>query len=368
MNAEHVELKGVDENDRDLISELVELVNSDLPFTDLHIAQDSPVMAKMPDGWKAVDIAPVTFDDMEKLLDTIDSDWKANIEKKSINRPLDLSQWRLRINAFLAFGGHRVVMSIRRLPLRPMPLNATGLPHTIRIMLEAPRGLILVAGSTGSGKSTTLSALADAINETRNAHIITIEDPIEQIHEPKKSIFSQREIGVDVGSFYEGVKDAMRQRPDVILIGEIRDRETADAAILAAESGHLVMASLHANSASGAVQKMLGWFPSHERDSRMQMMAMSVVGVISQVLLPRADRSGYSLASELLFNNKQQFSKILCDPEKLAAALARKDDSLSRSLSESMVELVSQKIVSKADALGEVMIGQAELYDKLKSL
>lgn len=353
---------------RNLSQELIDIVNSDLPFTDLHIAQDSVIMAKLPDGWKEIGLEPVVYEDMEPVLKSMDSDWEKQIVEKAMNRPLNLYNWRLRINAFLAFGGTRVVMSIRRIPARPMPLKATGLPPSVRLMLEAPRGLILVSGSTGSGKSTTLSSMADSVNESRNAHIITIEDPIEQLHEQKKSIFSQREIGVDVLSFHAGIKDAMRQRPDVILIGEIRDRDTADAALLAAESGHLVMASIHANSASGAVQKMLAFFPSHERESREQMMAMTTVGVINQVLLPKADKSGYALAAELLFNHKHQFSKILCNPEKLASALSRKEDSVSRSLEDSLIELVTQKIVNKADALREVTSGQTELYDKLKTL
>lgn len=356
-------------DEQSIISQLVNIIHSDLVFTDLMIEEDAPVMVKGPGGWSPVASMPfVAREDIVEILQNLDPDWENTIEQRAINRPLDLTEWRLRVNAYLAFGGSKLMMSIRKMPTRPLPLKETGLPASVRLMIDNPRGLILIAGATGSGKSTSLAALADAINESRSAHIITIEDPIEYLFERKKAIFSQREIGVDVGSFYEGVRDAMRQRPDVIVIGEIRDKDTAETALLAAESGHLVIGTLHANTAPGAIQKLLAYFPSHERDAKLQTLASTLVGVISQILLPAEDKQGYALAAELLFNHKQQFTKVLGDPEKVSAILDRKEDSVSRSMVDALLDLVATKRISKAEAIRSITVGQSVLYDKLKTI
>ncbi len=353
---------------RNFVHELAHIASSDLPFTDMLIECDSPIMFKMPGGWESIDgTKSPNIEEIEILMDAIDPDWRDNILKGAINRPLDLTAWRLRINAYLAFGGNKVMMSIRRIPINPPNLNTTGLPSAVRLLIEAPRGIILVAGATGSGKSTTMASMVDAINETKNAHIITIEDPIEYIFTRKKSIFSQREVGVDTRCFFDGVRDAMRQRPDVIVIGEIRDKDTAETAILAGESGHLVIGTLHAGSAVGAIQKLLAFFPSHERESKLQSLSSSLVGVISQILLPRADKKGYVLATELLANHKQQFSKLIGDPEKLQSSLDRKEDGVSKTIVDSLVELVKEGKVSKLDAMRAVS-GNMTLYDKLKNV
>lgn len=356
-------------SEQNFISQLVDVVHSDRVFTDLLIEENAPVMANGPGGWEPVESIPfVGRDDMEEILKNLDSDWENTLGERAINRPLDLSEWRLRVNAYLAFGGTKLMMSIRKMPTRPIALKDTGLPASVRLMIDNPKGLILVGGATGSGKSTSLAAMADAINETHNAHIITIEDPIEYIFERKKSIFSQREIGVDVDSFFEGVRDAMRQCPDVIVIGEIRDKETAETALLAAESGHLVIGTLHANSAPWVIQKMLAFFPSHEREARLQTLSSTLLGVIAQNLLPAIDRSGYVLAAELLFNHRQQFSKVLGEPDKVSALLERREDSVSRSMIDTLVELVEAKRVSKAEAIRSMTLGQATLSEKLKAI
>lgn len=360
-----------DNNDSNVMSKLVKLIHSDLVFTDLMIEEDAPVMAKGPSGWVPVDSIPFPYigrEDIGSILNNLDPDWENTISERALNRPLDLSEWRLRVNAYLAYGGNKLMMSIRKMPTRPLGFNEIGLPASVRLMLDSPRGLILIAGATGSGKSTSMAAMADVINETRSAHIVTIEDPIEYMFERKKAIFSQREVGVDVGSFFEGVRDAMRQRPDVIVIGEIRDKDTAETALLAAESGHLVIGTIHANTAPGAVQKLLAFFNSQEREAKVQSLASTLIGVIAQILLPAEDKSGFVLASELLFNHKQQFSKVLGDPDKLASMLERKEDSVSRSMVDALFELVSQKKVSKAEAIRSVAVGQTSLYEKLKTI
>lgn len=367
---EHQDLGGELLNfvERGIVAQLMELVHSERVFTDLLIEENEPVMAKGPLGWEPVASMKSTGREaLAELLAKLDPDWENTIQSRAINRPVDLMEWRLRVNAYLAHGGAKLMMAIRKIPARPIALKDTGLPASARLMLDHPRGLVLIAGATGSGKSTTLAALLDAVNEARSAHIVTIEDPIEYRFERKKSIFSQREVGVDVASLFEGVRDAMRQSPNVIAIGEVRDRDTADAALLAAESGHLVIGTLHANSAAGAVQKLLGYFASTEREARLATLAATLVGVVSQVLLPAADAKGYALAAEMMFNHKRQFSRVLGEPEKIATLLERKEDGVSRSMAEAMVELVGAKRVTKLDVLRAAAAGQAALYERLKS-
>lgn len=353
--------------DRTLSTEILELVNSGVPFTDLHIEQDAPIMMKTPSGWEVVDsIAPASIEDLEPVLGSLDINWTEEIKHRSINRPYNLTKYRLRVNAFLAGGGEKIVLSVRKMPVRPMTIEETGLPQTVRLMIEQPRGIILVGGSTGAGKSTSMAAMIDAVNTSRNAHIITIEDPIEYVHVRKKSIVSQREVGVDVNSYFDGVRDAMRQRPDVIMIAEIRDRDTAETALLAAESGHLVLASMHSNTCAGAISKLLSFFPTGERDAKVASLSYSLVGVIAQVLLPTADKTGFALASELLFNHNGQISKFVGDPEKLASAIERREDKISRSLADSLCDLVGKGVVSKTDAIRTSGVDRAVLVDRLK--
>lgn len=352
---------------RDIIAEIIELLNADIPFSDILIEQDAPVMVRGPGGWEMMGVMEIpSHDDIAVILDSLDPNWQANILTGAINRPMDIAPWRLRVNGYLAFSGAHLMMSIRRLPIKQPTLKSIGISESVRLMIDSPRGFILVSGATGSGKSTTVGALVDCINESRNAHVITIEDPIEYQFKRSKSIFSQREVGFDCPTFYDGVRDAMRQRPDVIVIGEIRDRETAEAALLAAESGHLVIATVHANTAPGSIQKMLSFFPSVDRDSKLQALSSTLVGVISQILLPTADRKGYALAAELLFNNKQQCAKHMGDAKSLSTWMERKEDKISRTMIDSLEELVVAGKVSKADALRACTVDQQVLSARLK--
>ncbi len=233
-------------------------------------------------------------------------------------------------------------------------------------MVENPKGLILISGATGAGKTTTMAALIDAINTTRNCHIETIEDPIEYVFEAKNSIFSQREVGADTPSFYEGVRGAMRQRPDVIVIGEIRDRDTAENAILASESGHLVIATIHASSAYGAVQKLVSFFPGDE-EAKFAALATSLVGVIYQSMVPAVDKVKGVVATELMFNHDQQFSDMLGDAAKVNMALENQTDKISRSMTKSLYDHVAAKRISKGDALRSVA-GQGAVRKKLEEM
>jgi twitching motility protein PilT len=355
---------------RDLLDELVSLVNSDQIFSDIHLEQDMPMMIKTPRGWRQASAEPVTLEDMVPVLGAIDENWKGRIADRAIDRPFALTDYRLRCNVYRSAGGARVTVSIRRLPLRPIPLAQTGLPAHTRTMVEAARGVIMVTGPTGSGKSTTIASMLDHINATRSAHIVTIEEPIEYQLQRKQSIISQKEVPADTASFASGLREAMRQKPDVIMVGEIRDVDTAETVLHAGESGHLVLATLHTNSAVGALTRLLGFFPAEQRGQRAAGLARSLVGVIFQSLVPNERGDAVVLAHEILFNHNQQLARFIADPDKMHQiedVLRRREDTMSRSLNDVLVQLVGQKAVAARDAM-RAAYNRLELHDMLGSM
>jgi len=210
---------------------------------------------------------------------------------------------RFRVNVHRTRG--TVAVCIRALSLNIPKLEALGLPPAVKAFTEAKRGLVLVTGPTGSGKSTTLAAIIDQINTTRTDHIITIEDPIEYLHGSKKCYVTQREVGLDADtlSFKNALKYALRQDPDVILVGEMRDYETIGIAITSAETGHLVFATLHTSGAAQTIDRIVDVFPADQQPQVRMQLASNLLGVVSQILLPRIDQPGRIMACELMFAN-----------------------------------------------------------------
>ncbi len=205
---------------------------------------------------------------------------------------------RFRANVFLQRGV--VSVAIRQIPYEILPMDKLGLPPVVREFTNRQKGLVLVTGPTGSGKSTTLAAMLDKINSTRQCHIMTIEDPIEYIHHHKKSIVNQREIGADTASFPTALKYVLRQDPDVILIGEMRDLETIEAALTIAETGHLVFATLHTNSTYEAVNRIVDVFPADQQKQILTQLAFTLEGVMTQQLVPRSRGTGRAMVAEVL--------------------------------------------------------------------
>lgn len=205
---------------------------------------------------------------------------------------------RFRGNCFKQRGC--VSMVIRQIPFNIRSFTDLGLPGVIAKMAEKPRGLVLVTGPTGSGKSTTLAAMLDKINKERKGHIITVEDPIEFIHRHQGCIVNQREVGTDTKSFANALKYALREDPDTILIGEMRDLETIQAALTIAETGHLAFATLHTNSAAEAINRIIDVFPSHQQSQVRAQLAFVLEGIITQTLLPKAKGRGRAMAAEIL--------------------------------------------------------------------
>ncbi len=207
---------------------------------------------------------------------------------------------RFRVNIYKQRGTIGIVA--RRIKLKIQSLDDLGLPETLKILSMENRGLVLVTGATGSGKSTTLAAMIDHRNSSKEGHIITIEDPLEFIHNHKKSLVTQREVGMDTRSYYNALKSALRQSPDVMLIGEIRDRETMEAAINFAETGHLVFSTLHSNNASQTLERVLNFFPADMQQMVLLQLSLNLRGVVCQRLIPRADGQGRAAILEILLS------------------------------------------------------------------
>jgi len=205
---------------------------------------------------------------------------------------------RFRGNVFRQRG--TVAMAIRQIPFEILSFQELGLPAAIAKLAEKPRGLVLVTGPTGSGKSTTLAAILDKVNRERSGHIVTVEDPIEFVHRHKNCLVNQREVGSDTESFANALKYVLRQDPDVILVGEMRDLETVKAALTIAETGHLALATLHTNSAAESINRVIDVFPSHQQDQVRSQLSFVLEGVVTQTLLPRRIGKGRVVACEVM--------------------------------------------------------------------
>ncbi len=216
---------------------------------------------------------------------------------------------RFRVNVFRQRGSISLVL--RAVSPASRNFDELGLPPVLQQLAMEPRGLILVTGPTGSGKTTTLGAIVDYINSNRRVNIITLEDPIEVLHPDKLSIVSQREVGVDTDSFAEALRRVLRQDPDVILIGEMRDAETVDAALKAAETGHLVLSTLHTIDATETVNRIIDFFPAYHQQQIRLVLAGSLRGIVSQRLLQRSDGRGRIPATEILVNTERVFDRII---------------------------------------------------------
>ena len=266
------------------MNELLELV-FEQNASDLHLQVGQPPTLRLSGSMTPIDGPPLTPSDTEKLMLAITPD--VHVQSTKLNGGADfgfayMEKARFRVSVLKSKGNYGLVL--RQIPNRMFGLRDIGLPDKIRELLFRPRGLILVTGPTGSGKSTTLASMINYINENRDGHIITIEDPIEYYHPHKRCVVTQREVHVDVPSFSEAIRRGLRQDPDIILVGEMRDLETIEAAISAAETGHLVFGTLHTNGAAKTVDRIVDAFPANMKDMIRTQLASSLVAVLSQVL------------------------------------------------------------------------------------
>ncbi|MBC7367628.1 MAG: type IV pilus twitching motility protein PilT [Undibacterium sp.] len=283
------------------MNDLLDLV-VDQNASDLHLQVGQPPTLRLSGSMMPIDGPALTPPDTEKLMQSITPD--SHITNVKLNGGADFGfafgeKARFRVSVLRAKGNYGMVL--RQIPYKMFGLRDIGLPDKIRELLYRPRGLILVTGPTGSGKSTTLASMVNYITENRDGHIITIEDPIEYYHGHKRCVVTQREVHVDVPSFSEAIRRALRQDPDIILVGEMRDLETIEAAISAAETGHLVFGTLHTNSAAKTVDRIVDAFPANMKDMIRTQLASSLVAVISQVLCKKVG-GGRIAAYEIMVN------------------------------------------------------------------
>jgi twitching motility protein PilT len=286
--------------DIDFAELLLEVV--DRRASDLHLTAGAPPMARVRGRLAAVDGYPTLTptDTREIVYSILSNDQRQKLEN---NWQLDFAyqvpgRARFRVNTY--FQRSSLGAAFRLIPFDIAPLESLGLPPAVAEMANRPRGLVLVTGPTGSCKSTTLASLIDVINASREEHIMTIEDPIEFLHRHKKCIVNQREIGSDAMTFADGLKAALRQDPDVILVGEMRDMETISTAITAAETGHLVFATLHTQDTPQTVDRIIDVFPASQQSQIRTQLAVGLQGIVTQQLLPTADGAGRCVAAEVL--------------------------------------------------------------------
>src|SRR3954464_3198437 len=286
------------------MSDLLQLVVSE-GSSDLHIRVGVPPVIRVHGILNRVDGPPLTAEDSEELMRSITSEdhVQQTREKGGADFGFAFGELaRFRVSVFKEKGNFGLVL--RQIPNKLLTLDQIGLPPTtIKTLLNKPRGLILVTGPTGSGKTTSMATMINIINEERDdAHIITIEDPIEYYHKHKKAVVTQREVNVDVPNFAEALRRALRQDPDVILVGELRDLETMEAAITAAETGHLVFGTLHTTGAAKTIDRITNAFPTNQQDQIRIQLSTVLQAVISQLLLPRSDKPGRVAIFEIMIN------------------------------------------------------------------
>src|SRR2546428_2879977 len=285
------------------MSDLLQLVVAE-GASDLHLRVGVPPVIRLHGILHRVEGPPIRAEDTEELMRSITSE--DHIQQVRERGGADFGfafgeLARFRVSIFREKGNFGCVL--RQIPTKLLKLEEIGVPLSVRDLLYKPRGLVLVTGPTGSGKTTTLASMINIINEERDdAHIVTIEDPIEYYHKHKKSIVTQREVNVDVPTFSEALRRALRQDPDVILVGELRDLETIDAAITAAETGHLVFGTLHTTGAAKTIDRVANALPVNQQDQIRIQLSTVLQAVISQLLLPRCGKAGPIAEVEIMIN------------------------------------------------------------------
>jgi twitching motility protein PilT len=272
--------------------------------SDLHIATGSPPLLRVDGEVVPLKLPPLGPVETKQLCYSVLTEEQRR--QFETNKELDLSFGvkalsRYRANLFMQRGA--VSAAFRAIPFKILTFDELGLPPSVAELAARPRGLVLVTGPTGSGKSTTLAAIIDKINDETRQHIMTIEDPIEYLHAHKRCLVNQREVGHDTVSFKQALKYVLRQDPDVVLVGEMRDLETIEATLTIAETGHLVFATLHTNSAVQSINRVIDVFPPHQQAQIRAQLSFVLEGVMSQLLVPRAGNPGRALALEVLMPN-----------------------------------------------------------------
>jgi twitching motility protein PilT len=337
-------------NLHDMLKELIERGGSDL-----HITTNSPPQVRVDGKLVSLDIPPLNPVETKQLCYSVLTETQKH--KFEEENELDLSFGvkglsRFRSNIFVQRGA--VAGVFRTIPFKILTFDELGLPPVVADLAYKPRGLVLVTGPTGSGKSTTLASIIDKINSERHDHIVTIEDPIEYLHPHKNCLVNQREVGSDTKSFKHALKYVLRQDPDVVLVGEMRDLETIEAALTLAETGHLCFATLHTNSCVQTINRIVDVFPPYQQTQIRAQLSFSLEGVISQTLIPKASGKGRALALEIMIPNPA--IRNLIREDKLHQIYSQmqvgQDKFGMQTMNQSLFNLHQKRLISLDDALG----------------
>ncbi len=334
--------------------------------SDLHVTINSPPQLRIDGSLVPLRTESLTATDTKQICyEAINEQQKMRFEQ-DMEVDFSFSVRKLaRFRANLFMQRNAVAGVFRIIPYQIPPLGELGMPRSVEALLDRPSGLILVTGPTGSGKSTTLAAMIDYINQTRRYHIVTIEDPVEFVHEHKKCLINQREVGQDTKSFGEALKYVLRQDPDVVLVGEMRNLETIEAALTLAETGHLTMATLHTNSAAQSINRIIDVFSPHQQPQVRAVLSFVLQGVISQTLLPRANESGRAMAAEVLIPNAAIRNLVREDKTHQIYAQMQMGQSKygMQTMNQSLCSLFVRRLITLESALG-----RSPDVEELKSL
>src|SRR3954467_3651825 len=334
--------------------------------SDLHVTVGTPPALRVHGTLERYqDIPELTPEDTHQMLYRILSTEQQ--KQLEINRQIDFAHAvpgiaRFRVNVF--FQRESLGAALRQIPADIKTLEELGIPSALHSLTEKPRGLVLITGPTGSGKSTTLAALIDEINRTRSEHILTIEDPVEFVHRHKRCIVNQREVGSDATTFGNALRAALRQDPDVILLGEMRDLETIATALPAAEPGHLVLGTLYTQSAPGTIDRIIDVFPAEQQEQVRVQLAATLEGVVTQMLLPTANGSGRVAALEVLFPDDAVRNLIRQGKaEQIYSVMQTNRSRGMQTLEQSLADLTISGVITK-----DVALGATSKPDQLKGL
>ena len=320
--------------------------------SDLHLSAGLPPMIRVNGDMRRINLPEMSAEDVGNMISSIMNDLQRKNYQQNLETDFSFELpniARFRVNAFNTNRGPAAVL--RTIPSKVLTLEELKAPRIFQKISDNPRGLVLVTGPTGSGKSTTLAAMMDYLNDTKPAHILTIEDPIEFVHQSKKCLVNQRELGEDTLSFANALRSALREDPDIILVGEMRDPETIGLALTAAETGHLVFATLHTTSAAKTIDRIIDVFPAGEKEMVRSMLSESLKAVISQTLLKTKDGKGRVAAHEIMVSTPA--IRNLIRENKIAqmqSSIQTGQNFGMQTLDQCLQDLVRRNIVSLADA------------------
>ena len=325
----------------------------DSQASDLFIKAGSPPALRVHGRIVPTDLPALTSEETKRLAHSIMSEEQKQAfeDYHELDLAFTLADVaRFRCNVYVQRGGYAMVLRI--VPLEIREIEELGLPKVLEDLVKPKQGLVLVTGPTGCGKSTTLAAMVDLINRTRYCNIVTIEDPIEFVHDDQLAIVNQREVGIDTESFYDAMKYVVRESPDMILIGEMRDAETMRVALTASETGHLVFSTVHTTSAADTVERIVSIFPPHEKHQICLRLSTSLLGIISQKLVPRADGTGRVPAVEVMVNTPT-VSKLIEEGRASQIYSAMNEGGYwgMQTMNQSLVKYWRAGVISEEDAL-----------------